>query len=161
MRFVEIDKIISKLGLEPLDYEGGWFRRTRTEVGESDRSTMTCIYALFTAKQFSALHRLDATETLFYQAGDAFEVFSISLGGTADSVAIGSEVVNGERPQSTFSAGTWFGGRPVENGKYGYSLISAVVSPGFEWSGFELGSREVLAARFPDHERMIESLTRP
>ena len=152
--------LISELGLEPLPEEGGWFRRTRTEDIGGERPAMTCIYALFTREQFSALHRLDVAETLFYQGGDPFEVLSLRSCGECETIVIGSSVGLGQQPHSTFESGVWFGGRPVESGEFGYSLISAVVSPGFVWKGFELGKREELIETFPERKDMIRSLTR-
>ena len=155
-----VEQIATALRLEPLAEEGGWFRRTRTEGIGDERPTMTCIYALFTREQFSALHRLDAAETLFFHSGDPFEILELRPDGSVQLGSLGSNVGEGETPQRTFAKGVWFGGKPKKNGGNGYSLLSAVVSPGFEWEGFELGKREELVSLYPDYADKIASLTR-
>ena len=155
-----VEQIVTFLRLEPLVEEGGWFRRTRTEGKEDGRPTMTCIYALFTREQFSALHRLDAAETLFFHSGDPFEILELGPDGSVQLGLLGSNVGAGETPQRAFAKGIWFGGKPKKNGRNGYSLMSAVVSPGFEWEGFELGKRKELVGLYPDCVSEIVSLTR-
>jgi hypothetical protein len=51
-------------------------------------------------------------------------------------------------------AGTWFG--PPGSA---FSLVGCTVSPGFEFSDFELGRREVLLPQFPDARDWVEQLT--
>ena len=55
------DEVVRLLQLEPLDPEGGFFRRT-AEAGMippgGSRRAWSAIYALFTPEGFSALHRL-------------------------------------------------------------------------------------------------------
>ncbi|MBU0504551.1 MAG: cupin domain-containing protein [bacterium] len=41
-----------------------------------------------------------------------------------------------------------------------YALVSCVVAPGFEFSDFELGKKEGLLKQYPQHEKIIQELTR-
>lgn len=150
------EETIELLGLERLDHEGGWFRRVHTgEVDRDGRALSTTIYALFTLEEFSALHQLDAVEQFFFLEGDAFEVFRIDRGGVGRW-----DVLGRESPHLVFEAGEWFGGRPVEGGSHGWTLMSCVVTPGFEWAGFEIGKREVLLDAYPESGDAVRKLTR-
>ncbi|MBK1879394.1 cupin domain-containing protein [Pelagicoccus mobilis] len=156
MKNEEVDEVIRKLGLEPLAEEGGWFRRIHTgAAGDAGRPICTTIYALFTREQFSALHRLDAVEQFFFLDGDAFEVFRIDADGKGRTEFLGQD-----SPHQVFEAGCWFGGIPVEGGTFDWSLISCVVTPGFEWAGFEIGQRNELLKMYPKFEEEIIRLTR-
>lgn len=156
MHRMTVDEVVQQLGLERLDHEGGWFRRIHTGVaGPEGRALSTTIYALFTREEFSALHRLDAVEQFFFLDGDPFEVFRIGVDGMGRS-----EVLGKESPHLVFEPGEWFGGIPVEEGRLGWTLMSCVVTPGFEWDGFEVGLREKLLATYPDCGDRIRRLTR-
>jgi hypothetical protein len=40
-----------------------------------------------------------------------------------------------------------------------YCLLGCTVSPGFDFSDFEMGNRELLMSQFPDYKKSIETLT--
>ena len=68
--------VIEKLGLEPLEHEGGFFSRvfsSETEVSfaGTNRPAATIIYFLVTPEDFSALHILRLPEFYSHIAGDA------------------------------------------------------------------------------------------
>lgn len=150
------EDIVVRLGLESIEHEGGWFRRIHTgEASDGGRPLSTTIYALFTREQFSALHRLDAVEQFFFLDGDAFEVFRIGADGVARW-----DVLGRESPHLVFEPGEWFGGTPVKAGKCGWTLMSCVVTPGFEWDGFEIGERDELFVAYPNYGDAIRRLTR-
>lgn len=158
---MDFEVVISELGLEALEQEGGWFRRIFTgEPDEVGRPRVTSINALFTREQFSALHRLDADEQFFHLEGDPFEVFRIDVDGTGKRECLGTDLSHGQRPHLIFEKGCWFAGMPIEGGNLGWTLIGAVVTPGFQWKGFELGKRDELIAMYPEFRETIERLTR-
>ncbi|MDQ8186665.1 cupin domain-containing protein [Pelagicoccus sp. SDUM812002] len=150
------EELIERLGLERLDHEGGWFRRIHTGAkDEGGRACSTTIYALFTREEFSALHRLDAVEQFFFLDGDPFEVFRIGANGVGRTDVLGRET-----PHLVFEAGCWFGEGPEASGALGWTLMSCVVTPGFEWDGFEIGERNGLLAAYPKFGEEIRRLTR-
>ena len=55
--------IVTRLQLEPLPHEGGFFRVTWRNA------TASAIYFLITPEHFSALHRLAQDEIWFFHAG--------------------------------------------------------------------------------------------
>lgn len=153
---MKIEDLVSKLELEPIDQEGGWFRRIHTgEPGSDGRPLSTTIFALFSREQFSALHRLDVVEQFFFLDGDAFEAYRIGADGTDRC-----EVLGRECPHLVFEPGCWFGGKPVEGGSFGWTLMSCVVTPGFDWDSFEIGDRASLMKQYPEFGDKILALTR-
>ncbi len=158
---MKAEEIVERLGLGRLDHEGGWFKRVHSgEERDDGRAPSTTIYALFTREDFSALHRLDALEQFFFLDGDAFEVFRIGVDGTVRTDVLGRNLGAGESPHLVFEPGEWFGGTPLDEGAYGWTLMSCVVTPGFEWEGFEIGNRDRLLNLYPNYGDDIRRLTR-
>lgn len=60
--------------------------------------------------------------------------------------------------QTTLFAGEWFAAEVNE--KSSFTLLSCFVSPGFEYSDFELADRKTLTAQYPNHTDLINRLTR-
>lgn len=71
---------------------------------------------------------------------------------------LGPNVEKGESFQIVIPHGVWFGARV--NRIDGYALLGCTVSPGFEFADFEPARRELLLEQFPQHQEIIESLTR-
>ncbi len=167
------EEIIRQLELEPLDQEGGFFRQTfrspiRLEnrhlqpgyLPTGDHPLGTVVFFLMTADSFSAMHRLPTPETWFYHLGDPMEMLLLHPNGTGETVVLGADLVAGQRVQYTCPAHSWQGSRLQAEGKYGYILASAAMSPGFEWADFELGETTSLVARYPAWEHAIRSRVR-
>lgn len=143
-------QVAAALGLEPLEAEGGLFRRTY------DAGGVTAIHYLVAAPDFSALHRLRASDELFFfHAGAPLRMLLLDDGGAREAV-LGPDPLAGQQPQLLVPAGAWQGSSPAG----GWSLVSTVVTPGFQWHDFELGDRPTLAARFPGSAGRITELTR-
>ncbi|CCW65346.1 unnamed protein product [Phytomonas sp. EM1] len=73
-------------------------------------------------------------------------------------VKIGPRVERGECLQYTVPAGAIFGSVLAPGGEAGYSLLSCVVSPGFDYRDFELFTQEQLMVLCPQHEEIIRKL---
>jgi len=99
----EGERVAELLGLEPLPGEGGLFRRTHVDAYSA------AIYFLLIAPDFSAMHRLTATETYHWYAGSPLRL--LLLGGAADvsEPVLGPDLTAGQRPQIVVPAGTWQG----------------------------------------------------
>ena len=54
------------------------------------------------------------------------------------TVRLGGRATEGEQPQLIIPAGQWQSAEPAPGGAAGYALISCIVAPAFEFSGFEL-----------------------
>jgi predicted cupin superfamily sugar epimerase len=145
------EALAAALDLELLQLEGGLFRRTFTGGGA------TAILFMLIGDDFSAMHRLAADEIYFHHAGSPLRMLLIDPDGAAQEVVIGPDALAGARPQFHVPADWWQGSST--DGPW--SLVSTVVSPGFDWHDFVVGDREQLIALCPDAADRIERLTRP
>lgn len=143
-------QVAAALGLEPLDSEGGLFRRTYSS------GAVTAIFYVVATPDFSALHRLrNSDELFFFHAGAPLSMLMLDESGGRVEL-LGPDPLAGQHPQLLVPAGAWQGASSTA----GWSLVSTVVAPGFQWQDFELGGREPLSAAFPDFAARIAELTR-
>lgn len=128
-------QIITTLNLAPHP-EGGWYRETwRAPANGSERASGTAIYFLLEAGQRSHWHRVDATEIWHFHAGAPLTLrMAARETGPAKDVLLGPDVVAGQRPQGIVPPGWW---QSAES-RGSWTLVGCTVSPGFEFSGFEL-----------------------
>lgn len=132
---VSPEELIARLGLEKHP-EGGWYRETwRAESDDDGRAAGTAIYFLLEEGQKSHWHKVDADEIWLWHAGSPIWLLQAPDGDTApDSFRLGPNILNGEMPQQRVPAGHWQAAE-VDSG---WALVSCVVVPGFEFSGFEM-----------------------
>ncbi len=160
------EKLISKLGLIPHP-EGGYYKETyRSEseteviydglVGQNVRNYSTCIYYLLTDDTFSAFHRIRQDEIWHFYSGNPIHLYTISPEGEYKEIFVGSDIENDEVPQYVVPAGFWFAARVEKD----FALAGCTVSPGFDFSDFELANRDELMSKFPHCKEIILSLTR-
>ncbi|HNY30657.1 MAG TPA: cupin domain-containing protein [Fibrobacteria bacterium] len=149
---------IERLGLSPHP-EGGWYRETHRSEDRirheslGDRSAFTSILFLLEHPQVSHLHRIDAEELWNWHAGSDLVVHVEERGRlVAHRLGPGSGVF-----QLVVPAGVWFASEVVSPGSW--ALVGCVVAPGFEFSGFQLGSRKELLARFPLDAQTVKRLS--
>jgi predicted cupin superfamily sugar epimerase len=169
---------IRRLGLVPHP-EGGHYRevyRAAMEVEgaalgegfEGWRSIATAIYYLLQENEVSRLHRLRSDEVWHHYGGCGLVLHAIEPGGRYRAIELGSggegRGAGGKAgdaasagPQVVIPAGVWFGATVSDPA--GFALCGCTVSPGFDFSDFEMGRREDLVRRFPEHRAIIEKLT--
>tara|TARA_B110000483_G_C18175702_1_gene534989 strand:+ start:150 stop:767 length:618 start_codon:yes stop_codon:yes gene_type:complete len=157
--------VVAALDLEPLDQEGGYFRRTaeaglwvRPQNAAEDSRAYSVIYALFTPDGFSAIHLLTTDEVWCWHAGDRLESLRLSPDGSGELVKLGLNVAAGGRLQDVIPAGIWQGTRLAAGGRW--ALVSCIMAPEFRWQDFTLGDRDELIGKYPDWADGIEGLTR-
>ncbi len=134
-------RLIEQLGLAAHP-EGGWYRETwRGEAGPDGRAQGTAIIFLLRAGEASHWHRVDAAELWIWQAGDPVEL-RLAAGdeGPARSVILGSDVAAGQQLQGLVAPHEWQAARPHGEARHGFSLVSCVVVPGFDFAGFTLAA---------------------
>lgn len=155
------EEVVRRYNLEPLDEEGGFFRRTAEAdlvLPGNERRAYSVIYALLTPVAFSAMHRLVSDEIWCFHAGDPLESLRLKLDGRGGWVRLGLNPAAGELPQDIVPAHTWQGTRLVAGGRW--ALVSCITVPEFHWEDFELGQRDALAANYPNFAAGIQALTR-
>lgn len=129
--------LIDALHLEPHP-EGGWYRETwRAESAPGERASATAILFLLEASQRSHWHRVDASEMWLFHAGSALRLLTAAgAEGPVEEIRLGPDVHAGETPQARVPPGDW----QAAEADRGWALVSCIVSPGFEFSGFELAA---------------------
>ena len=166
---MDIEALKKTLGLVPLPQKGGLYAESYrcaetlravclpSRYGGS-RSFTTAIYFLLTQDSFSALHRLASDEVWHFYLGDPVEMLHLSPDGAARIVQLGTDLARGMRPQVLVPKGVWQGAHLMSGGNF--ALLGATVSPGFEFSDFELGRRDELRRAYPEFSNQIQALTR-
>ena len=155
--------VIGLLDLQPLPQEGGYFRRTAESPAFIDspwgrRRAWSSIYALFTDKECSALHRLRQDEVWCFHAGDPIEALRLPPGQPGERVVLGSNPGLAQRSQDVVLARTWQGARVIPGGRW--ALVSCVVAPEFQSDDFELADAGALADVYPMFSDIILALAR-
>jgi predicted cupin superfamily sugar epimerase len=143
------DELIDALGLAPHP-EGGWYRETwRAEAEPGERAAASAVYYVIQPGQRSHWNRVDAHEIWLWHGGDPVDIsIAGSEAGPVRTVRLGGRVNAGEQPQLIIPAGHWQSAEPAGHGEAGYALISCVVAPAFEFSGFELAELGWAPGRF-------------
>ncbi len=148
--------------------EGGFFRevyRSNEEIPQSSlpsrfsgpRSFATSIYFLLEKGDFSAFHRIKSDETWHFYRGGALDLH-ILHNGKYELVVIGANIAAGNHLQYTVPAGAWFASEPSIDSWY--SLLGCTVSPGFDFSDFEMAKRDTLLKEYLSHGDLIRRLAR-
>jgi uncharacterized protein len=129
-------EVIRLLDLKPHP-EGGHFRETiRDQLpAPQSRAHSTAIYFLLAAGERSHWHRVDAVEVWHHYAGAPLLLeIAETAAGPIETIALGSNLAAGERPQAAVPARAWQAARSLGD----WSLVGCTVAPGFEFAGFEL-----------------------
>jgi uncharacterized protein len=179
--------LAATLGLAPHP-EGGFYRETyraaeSVMTARGERPTSTAILFLVTAAAVSRLHRLASDELWVSQGGLPLEVVAISAQGEVTHQVLGvpAEEARGlgagaraagtpgtapkpaHVPQALVPAGSWQGARlaggPHLPASRAWSLVSCIVTPGFDFADFTLGERGALMAAYPGLAELIAAFT--
>lgn len=147
--------------------EGGFYRETyRADdlvmTARGPRSSCTAILFMVAAGSPSRFHRLSSDELWLYHGGCRLELTLLLPDGRAETVVLGGAglVVGDEAttPQALVPAGTWQAARVLPSEGVDWSLVSCVVTPGWDRADFELALRDELLVAYPDQAELIASL---
>jgi uncharacterized protein len=156
---VTAEEVVRRLGLRPMEREGGWFAETwRAEEPGVHRSIGTAIYYLITPESFSEMHRLPGAEIFHFYLGDPAEMLMLEPGGGGRVVTLGSALESGMTPQRVVPGGVWQGTRLAPGGAW--ALMGTTMAPGFDPADYERGPRAALSDGWPRFRREIELRTR-
>lgn len=146
-------ELVRELGLEAHP-EGGFYKRWYAHSDEvplerGPRQTATAIQYLLETGGTSKLHRLKSDELWVHQRGGALVVVEVDVD---DKAAVPSIVLRETRVGPggvltyTVPAGRLFGSYMPEGDADGFSLVTCVVVPGFDFRDWSMPPRdEVLA----------------
>jgi hypothetical protein len=152
------DEFIEHLQLEQ-HVEGGYYCSSYRSAQQFDkaRQLWTSIYFLLRTGEVSHFHRLTADEMWYFHGGQSLTIYMIDEQGELTTAKLGLDLAAGERPQFLVPKGCIFGSAMNQAG---FSLVGCMVSPGFTFEDFELFSQEDLLAKYPQHQAVIERLSR-
>lgn len=141
------DALIEQLQLQPHP-EGGWYRETwRAAEDAHGRALGTSIIFLLKSGESSHWHRVDAEEMWIWQAGDPLELrIAKHDAGPVETLTLGANVAAGQHLQGMVPTNAWQAARSAAPAidpaaePAGYTLVSCIVVPGFDFAGFELAA---------------------
>ena len=148
--------------------EGGYYRevyrsgeiiRIDSPKKNLKRNISTSIYFLLEGSQISKFHRLKSDELWHFYDGGSIRVYVIDENGKLSIITLGKKTEDGELFQTVIKKNSWFAAEVIN--KRSFTLIGCTVSPGFDFSDFELATREFLLTSFPKHQNLILKFTKP
>jgi predicted cupin superfamily sugar epimerase len=153
---------IKRLDLLPHP-EGGYYKevfRSNQEVirksGAGFKQACTSIYYLLEAKDYSGFHRLASDEIWYFHQGEPLYIHAIDSQGIYTRHEL-SVTGNGSL-SVVIPAGLWFAAEiPAKNG---FTLVSCVVAPGFDFSEFEMAKKDELSKQYPSYTHLFNKLCR-
>jgi predicted cupin superfamily sugar epimerase len=161
-----VRKIVERFELEPHP-EGGYFREIYRStltlehpgVGGARRSGSTLIYFLLAERDFSAFHRVRASDEVWHlYDGGPLELHTIdTASGRYRGHDLSRDLAHGE-PVAIVPGGRWQAARLATGAAFAF--CGCTVAPGFDFADFEMPPAQELVAQFPAHERIIRELTR-
>jgi len=154
----EAQKIINTLNLKA-HTEGGYFSEVyrSNEKFDDNHSLYTSIYFLLNENDVSAFHVLKSDEIWHFYDGTTLELHIITPEGKYEKISLGKNISANEKLQYCVKAGNYFSAEVLD--KSSFALVGCTVTPGFEYSDFELCKRDPLIKKFPSHKDLIERLT--
>lgn len=146
-------RLINQLSLEPLEGEGGYYRRVHLDDQQIETLRLgpflkehlplcSVIYYLVTPESFSALHWLTGTEVWTWIAGDPLEQVIIHPDRRIESRRIG--LFDQCQPVSVVPRGCWQATRLAIEHEHGYGLCSTVMCPAYDERDFRLATPQLL-----------------
>jgi len=151
------DYFIDQLNLKA-HIEGGYYSETyRNPVtytnSNGERALSTLIYFLLKGEQASKFHSLTSDEIWLYHYGSPIIIHTFDEKGNYKTLKLGLDSKNGEQPQVLIKSHLIFGAELLL--KKSFSLVSCLVSPGFDFSDFKLYSKNELLLKLPEHKELI------
>ncbi|HEX9250597.1 MAG TPA: cupin domain-containing protein [Ignavibacteriaceae bacterium] len=148
--------------------EGGYFREVyrsgeiiTIEAPKKNlkRNFSTSIYFLLEGSQVSKFHRLKSDELWHFYDGGSVKLYVIGEKGKLTEIILGKKTEDGEVFQTVIKKNNWFAAEVIN--KRSFSLIGCTVSPGFDFSDFELANRHWMIEYFPKHKSLVSKFTNP
>jgi predicted cupin superfamily sugar epimerase len=166
---ITAEQIIEHFDMKPQPNEGGYYVETyrcKEMIEQANlpagyngpRNFGTSILYLLTPNTFSALHRLKSNEMFHFYLGDPVTMLQLQPNGGGQVITLGQDISSNQQIQVHVPANTWQGCLLNQDGEF--ALMGTTVTPGFEFDDFELADRQMLLREYPQHEKLINRLTR-
>jgi predicted cupin superfamily sugar epimerase len=169
--------VAERLGLQAHP-EGGFFRETFRAAGETltprgPRAPTTGVLFLLTDRSPSRFHRLTGEELWIHQAGALVELLVLPAAGAGEEssgvIVLGPptsplsgvpDAAAACLPQALVAAAAWQAARVLRtDAGPDWSLVTCIVTPGFDFDDFELAERDALTRDYPAQAELIRALT--
>lgn len=145
--------------------EGGFYReqyRSNIEISiknlpigyTAPRRIATSIYYLLRSEDISRLHRLRSDELWYFHTGSPIKIIYLDAEGKKHTNILGNNHEKAEHYSLLIPAGCIFCAEI--NTENSFTLVSCVVTPGFEFDDFEIFDKEDLIQAYPKHASLIE-----
>jgi predicted cupin superfamily sugar epimerase len=164
---ITADILIESLKLIPHP-EGGFYKenyRSKEKVSNlperfqgQSRNLGTSIFYLLKGDQYSAFHKIQSDEIWHFYEGSPLELYVLDENGMLKTYVLGNNLNNGGTYQVIIKHNQWFAAKPV-NPK-SFTFVGCTVSPGFDFSDFQLAKRNELLEKYPQHHSVIMKFTR-
>lgn len=125
--------IIATLNMQPHPEGGHYVQTFQDEVTHNGRACSTAIYYLLQAGEISHWHRVDAAEVWLFHAGAPLTL-RLSDGTTVQTLRLGTNLAEGERPQGIVPPHMWQSAQSTGE----WTLVSCTVAPGFRFENFAM-----------------------
>ena len=142
--------------------EGGWYRRTyesreSVSLQRGERACSSSILYFLKINERSCLHQLKSDEIWYFHWGSPVRIHQFNSGKYTQVVLV-TDFDLQNKPLHILSAGTVFGAECMGQGSG--SLISCMVSPGYEDEDFSWAQIDQLLRIYPEQRSIIEKLSR-
>lgn len=158
---MNIEQIIKQLNLEPLDIEGGFFKRTYTsaDIFNEEQKIASAIYFVITQDDYSALHKLQKSDEMFhFYFGDPVEMLLLHENGKGERVIMSNHPGENFHPQQLVPKNTWQGTRLKPGGSF--AILGVTVFPEFLYEDFVISNADELIRQYPNFAKEIRALTK-
>jgi len=143
--------------------EGGYYKevyRSANKISRQHSSDLkdacTSIYYLLEDDDYSGFHRIGSDELWYFHKGVPLRIHVIDPEGNYTALNL-SDSAPGSFSVAV-KAGDWFAAEIPS--KSGFTLVSCAVAPGFDFAEFEMAQKDNLLAAYPQHEAIINKLSR-
>lgn len=158
---MEASKLIQELNLKPHP-EGGYYKETyrgetKIELEEHKiRNSSTAIFYMLTNEDKSHFHKVLSDEIWLFHQGETIVIYEIDQKGELIAHLLGINFEKGEAPQIVIPKGNWFAAQ-IQS-KTGFSLVSCIVAPGFEFEDFILADKQEMLRQYPKYLGIINEM---
>ena len=127
--------------------EGGSFAEVYTAPFEKDgRALAGSIFFLLDSGEISHFHVIDCDEIWYFHEGCGMKI-TVLKENAKEEYLLGNNAAEGECPMAVIPKGCIFAAENLS--REGYSFVSCVTTPGFEYAGFRIVGRDEIQKRYP------------
>ena len=128
--------------------EGGSFSEVYTApFSDGGRPYAGSIYFLLDRGEVSRFHEIDCDEIWYYHEGCGMKI-TVLTGNGREELLLGKDMGSGERAMAVIPKGSIFAAENLEAD--GYTFVSCVTTPQFEYAGFRIVGKDEIRERFPE-----------